>query len=158
MGYYDDKYFYYKGKSYTTNTVIKLTQQYRDTHTDRGLQIWKYARFYHKNLARNEYCFNCASGYYPNVKHEDINRSSYCGYFNIKAEELEGAIEEIIQPVPIELVPIVPKKDWEVKSMGMLWLIYIAVLFFSLIFREFYIIWIVATYVFFKIRKETLNQ
>ena len=156
MGYIDTKYFFYKGKSYTTNTVIKLTKQYIDTHMYNGLPIWKYAIFSHKLMNSDEYFFSFINNYYQNI--EKVCIREYCGYFLIKGKDMEGAIEEIIKPVPIELVPAVPKKDYEVEGMRLLWLIYIAVLFFSLIFREFYIIWIAATYVFFKIRKEMLNQ
>lgn len=158
MGYYDDKYFYYKGRYYTTKTVVKLTQQYRNTHTNLGFPIWKYAWFSHKIINRNEYCFYYANEYYSNVNHEQIRSGDYCGYFQIKAEDLENAIEEIIKPVLIELVLATPKKDCAVEGMGTLWIIYIAIMISSLIFNEFYIIWIIVTYLFFKLRNEILNN
>lgn len=149
------KYFYYKGQSYTTGTEVKLKQSYIETHKQDGKNIWPYAVFSHRGIRSNPSVYVLWVSKYEWNNPEMLKcATTVC----IKIEDMEGAIEEIIEPVPIELVPAVPKKDWEVEGMGVLWLIYIAVLFFSLIFRDFYVIWICATYGFFKIRKGLLNE
>lgn len=92
--------------------------------------------------------------------------NDYAPYFVIEAFVLPNIIEEITKPIKLSqeetkaifaALAAEPKKDWEVKGIVAAWLIYIAVLIGSLIFKEFYFIWIVATYIFLKYRKEMLN-
>ena len=148
------KYFYYKGQSYTTGTKVRFTDSFVNAHANDEQKVWKYAVFSHRGTTYNPnlYVFWACD-------HELFTRTyNYLYSVVIKPEDIDNVIAEITKPIPITLVPAVPKKDWEVKGMGILWLIYIAVLFFSLIFRDFYVIWICATYGFFKIRKGLLNE
>lgn len=142
------KYFYFNEHSYTTGTEVELTKNYINSNSNK---IWKYARFIQKSYDKQTYQFmKCRYDSYSEEERECVL------YFAISENELEYVIKEIVKPIPITLVPITQKKDWEVEGMFSLWMIYIAVLFFSLIFKEFYLIWIVTSFIFFNIRKKML--
>lgn len=146
------RYFYFNGQSYTTGTEVELTQDYITAHSSIGNKIWRYARFVQKSYDCKTYkMMKCR--YDPYSK----ERTDYILYFTIPVHELEQAIKVIVKPVPVELVHINPKKDWEVDGMFILWIIYVVILFLSLIFKEFYLIWIATSFVFFNIRKKMLN-
>lgn len=149
---YEDyyKYFRFMNDTYTEGTIVKFKNNFCNTHTYKNKPIWPYARFSHKVIHDNilYYIFNiCNLG-------PGWNR--YAGYCLLTEMQLEYAIEEIIESVPILIVDKEYYKDWEVEGMGWLWLIYIVVLFFSMIFKEFYLIWMVASYIFFTTRKKML--
>lgn len=151
-------YFFYNKQSYTSGTVVKISKDYQDTHTFNEKPIWKYACFSHRFIKdyKEYYSFVFYDAVYFELSGSEY--SKYCGIFTITSEDLENAIEGIIKPIPVELIPVIPKKDWEVDEMWGLWLIYVAVLLFSLIFREFYLIWVAASFIFFNTRKELLNK
>ena len=87
---------------------------------------------------------------------------NYAPYFTIEAYKIDSLIEEIIRPIEFTNTELLnfnlPKKDYEVNEMIALWIIYIAIMIGSLIFNQFYIIWIVVTFLFFKLRNEILNN
>ena len=159
--------FYYKGKYYCNRTEIALKDEFIKHSTFNEKKLWKYARFSHKIVdnGKVKYFFcRCkdtfADLYNTNVTMKDIN--DYAPYFTVEAFRLDSLIEEIIRPIEftnIEMLDFhLPKKDYEVKEMIALWIIYIAIMIGSLIFNEFYIIWIIITYLFFKLRNEILNN
>lgn len=144
------KYFRFQGKTYTEKTIVRLKNEFCNTHTYNNEPIWPYARFSHKVIHDNilYYIFypcNLGAGWHR-----------YAGFFLLTETQLDQAIAEIITPVPISIIEKEYYKDWEVPNVLWMWLIYITVLFFSMIFREFYLIWIVASYVFFTTRKKML--
>ena len=145
-------FFVYKGKAYGAGTGIKLKQEYINTYLYNGYRIWQYAYLSNINYKENKYMFNKYKTY-------PYSESQGCvSYFSISQSELDNVIEEIIEPKPVNVSRAKPKNDGEVEGMGILWTIYIAVMVASLIFREFYIIWIAASVFFFKLRKEILNK
>ena len=144
------KYFRFHGETYADQTVIKLKNEFCNTHTYNNEYLWPYARFSHKVIQNNivYYMFN--------ICNLSAGWHKYAGYFRLTEYQLEQAIESIINPVPILIVEKAYYKDWEVDSVVIAWIIYIAVLFFSRVFKDFYYIWIVASYVFFTTRKKML--
>ena len=157
--YLSEEYFFvYKDKVYLRNSVVKLKQSYISTHRDaNGLLIWNYARFHHSVIKQD--------GVYhmftiTNYGHKYM--PEYAGYFLIKKENVELAIETMVTTNEYKDAIIVdkppPKKDLEVEGMIPLWATYIIVLLFSFIFTQWYMIWIYASYVFFKTRAKMLRR
>ena len=142
--------FYYNGNFYSCGTKIKLKQKYLDTHTYNREPIWPYAKFDNKVIRNHTTYFV--------FKIADIDTHGewrrYSGYFLICATNLEDAIEKIISPVIINIKQNLAycqtseKKNNESKVFTIL--IYICVLIASLIFKEFYIIWAIASFVLYK--------
>ena len=160
-------FFYYKNDFYINRTEIALKTEYINTHLWNGKKLWKYARYDHQVSYNGQISyFFCASKFdWPSLNSMGLERTArddYAPYFLIPAVELENAIEEIIKPIKLErketdaiLENITkPKNDLEEPGLIVLWLIYIAVLVGSLIFKQFYIIWLIATMLFVKWRKE----
>ena len=153
----DTQTFYYKEKLYSKGTVIKVSQKYTDTHLYNGMPIWKYARF------ERSYIKSGITYYVFDICNLDLfaEWQKYTGYFVVDITELELMIGEIVKPIEVKNITTSnrePKKDWEVEGMGVAWATYIAALAGGLIFKEFYIAWGAASYVFFKYRKEKLNK
>ena len=162
--------FRYKGKTYSKNTRIKVSQKYIDNHLYEGMPIWPYARF-DKTIIKNNKAY-CMFSICEFNSCRELN--AHAGYFVVSASDLDILIDEIRKPVVKENIASQPavilendissqsaaisKKDWRTKGMGIAWIAYIATLMASLIFKDFYIIWIVASCVFFKYRKEKLNK
>lgn len=157
MRYDNSQYFYYKGKTYSSGTVIKISQAYCNAYSYRDKPIWPYAKFDRKFVkdSLEYYVFSIC-----NIDMAGQWRK-YTGSFIINTIELDAVIEQIIKPLEIKNVELVipeQKMDWEDNNVLLLWAIYIAVMVGSLIFKQFYIIWVVATCVFIKYRKEMLNR
>ena len=142
------QYFFYNGTPYRTGTMVKFKDDFTAHYTFEGEHIWKYARFCMRMLknGRSEYLF---------LPHRNPE-NKYSSMFRIPEDKLEYAIEEIIKPIPIELVPKTKKKDTESAEVMIGWLIYPVVLFFSLIFKEWYVAWFWATLLFFIWRNKKL--
>lgn len=163
-------FFYYRGDYYINGTEIILTDEYISKHQWDGKKLWKYARYDHQTVynGRISYFF-CAS----RIDRLSLNsmgfdvkiRDDYAPYFVIAALDLEGAIKEFTKPIKLERVETEailnaitePENDLDNTGLVILWIIYIAVMLGSLIFKQFYIIWIVASLLFFKWRKEMLR-
>lgn len=156
-----NKYFCYKGDTYTEKTEVKLTQDYIDTHVGEGVHegrpIWKFAWFSNKKDIDGKtyyvffkYKYNC------NCKYEKDFAFKCAGWILIKEEDLESAIEEIVKPIPIIIRPMIKMKDWQCPEVMVLWVIYIFLLFASLILKEYAIAWFWETVFFFILRRELL--
>ena len=160
-------FFYYKGDDYINGTEIILTDEYINKHQWNGRKIWKYARYDHQvNYNGRISYFFCRSrcdwlalnGMGLDVKSED----DYACYFVIDALDMEKAIQEFSHPIKLERSEteaikeaiVTPKSDLDNPSLMVLWLIYGAVMVGSLIFKQFYILCIIATIVFIKWRNE----
>lgn len=164
-------FFYYKGDYYINDTEIILKDKYINTHQFNGKKLWKYARYDHQTVYNG-----CVSYFFCNSRFDwlafhdmglDIKeKANYAPYFVVSALELENAIEEITKPIKLEreeteaiMQAIVePKSDFDIPELLLMWVVYIIVMVGGLIFNQFYIIWAIATFVFFKLRKEMLNQ
>ena len=147
------KYFYYQNKSYTTGTILELKQEYIDRHfATYHERIWKYALFCYKvkNNRGEQYFFMPHKG---NAEHVPYGVE---GSFTINVNALDGAIEQILKPVEIKLVPKIKKKDCESSEVMVGWTIYILALLFSFLFREWYIIWFHGSVIFFIWRNKKL--
>ena len=160
-------FFYYRGDFYINGTEITLKPEYINTHRWNGKKLWKYARYDHQTTYNGQISyFFCASKFdwlSLNGMGLDMTvRDDYAPYFVVSALELENAIAEITKPIKLKreeteaiLDNIVkPKSDLEEPGLVVLWLVYIAVLIGSLIFKQFYLIWAIATIFFIKYRGE----
>lgn len=164
-------FFYYKGDYYINGTEIMLKDTYINNHKCNGRKLWKYAKYHHQTYYDGSVAyFFCISrcdwiSLYRMGLDEHIT-DDCAGFFVIKALELEYAIQEITKPIKLEraqteaiLEAIAkPKSDLDNTGVILLWAAYIFVLIGSLIFRQFYLIWIVASILFIKYRKELLNR
>lgn len=163
-------FFYYKGDYYINRTEIALKDEYINKHKWNGKKLWKYAKYDHQVVCngKNAYFFcvsRCDWLSFNNMGLDIREKNNYAPYFVIEALDLENAIEEITHPIKLErheteaiLEHIVePKNNSNNPTLTMLWICYIAVMIGSLMFRQFYIIWAVASFLFFKYRKEMLD-
>lgn len=159
--------FYYNGKYYCNRTEITLKDSYINHNTFYGKKLWKYACFDHKIVdnGKTTYFFCRCKDNFEDIYNTGITMAeidNYAPYFTIEAYKIDSLIEEIIRPIEFTNTELLnfnlPKKDYEVNEMIALWIIYIAIMIGSLIFNQFYIIWIVVTFLFFKLRNEILNN
>ena len=69
-------------------------------------------------------------------------------------------LECIIEPatLPPKVIPSKKYSDFEVPEVVKGWIIYIIAMFFSIVFRNFFIAWILISIVFFGWRKEKLQK
>jgi hypothetical protein len=79
----------------------------------------------------------------------------YCGYFLVLEDELELLIDEIIEPIEVDVIPIVIKKDYEVPAVIIGWILLPIILFVCLIFKQWYIgwFWTIVVFIFWRSNK-----
>lgn len=159
----------YKGKYYGKGTEVTLTPHYCNTHSSKdNKKLWQYARFGNYVSSNNTYFFSrsrCSVAElkklgYSNSKEIEDCQWDYASFFTIPASELDAAIDQIIVPrelsertinsiIQSERVEKERLKSQYPFALTFYWIIYLLVLFFSLIFTEFYLIWIIATVIFY---------
>ena len=146
--------FSYKGKYYLPGTKIKLSKEYMQCDTFNNQNLWPYARFYKKVCKNNVvYYMFCLTN--PDLYGE---YHKYAGYFLVHCMYLDYAIEEITNPILFDYEgycnylnnknDVAKKTINNEKIIG--YIVLISVLIGSLIFKEFYIIWIIAFFIFYK--------
>lgn len=151
------KYFYFNGEAYTTNTIVELDKIYIDTHYYQGQRMWKYARYKHT------VCIDGGMYLFFNLANIEFDRDTIkqsnqcCGYFLLPTNDIQLAIKQIVTPIPIVIIPVVRKKDYESKEVMIGWCIYIGVLLVSLIFTIWYLIWFWSTILFLIWRHDKLR-
>ena len=154
MMYRTNELLEWSGNYYGTFTIFKIKESYINTHIEYNQKIWPYAKLRDIILDKDRNVFKYR--FVPHGCKHPISLS-YQGYFDVEPSQINAAIESLYagKPMPKELVYVPrPKSDFEVQGMGTLWAIYIVVLIASLIFKDFIGIWAIATYAFYKIRKE----
>lgn len=169
---------YYKGDYYIGGTKLTLKDEYIQSHKYNNKKLWKYAKFGYKLTYNNRPAY-----FFWRTKHSlaELHSMGYHGGESLRAcmrdyapgfvvysYELENAIEEITDPIKLSkeentainkaIMDMIehPKRDWDDPTLLALWIIYIAVMIGSLIFNEFYIIWIIASIAFYYIREGML--
>lgn len=168
-------FFYYKGDLYSDGTEITLKDSYINTHMSNGMKLWKHAKYDHQcnRNGRIAYFF-CLSGTdYSTLKNMGLTgleekqiKKDHAHYFVIEALEMDSAIEEITKPFKLERAKteavmkaiVEPKSEFDNPQMVLLWVVYIIVMIGSLIFKQFYLAWIIETIIFAMIRKDMLNS
>lgn len=154
-----DQYFRYRNVAYFTGTHVSFSDNFMTTYRYEGKPIWKYARFYKR--INNTYVFTRLTTDFWWLKEHNMNWDDYkktCPFFILDKSLLDNAIEVIDDPIEVTIQALPQYKDWEVTEVMVGWVIYILVLFFSLVFKDFYIIWIAASFLFFTFRKGMLNR
>lgn len=166
-------FMYYKGEYYINGTVIELKNEYINTHCFNNKQLWKYARFDHQAEYNGSmvYFFCAAKLDWLSLRDMDLDiqiRKKYAQYFIIKPYEIDNVVDKIIKPIKLtkeesdsinnSIAEIIknPNVDFVNPKLLVAWLIYIVMMICSLIFNQYYIIWIILSFIFFKYRKETL--
>ena len=147
---YDYNFFVFNDVGYGYNTIVQLSEKYRKSHTYDGKKICKYAWFKGKNLKTGNYNFDKA------IHKWNDKDLEYAWNFVILHEDMEEAIENIVKPNVVELVKVEKLKDYECSNVMVGWAIYVAALFFSFIFREWYLIWLFCSVFFFLWRHNML--
>ena len=163
-------FMYYRGDYYINGTEIALTEQYMNSHKFYDKKLWKYAKFHHQTTYNNQLAyFFCATKLDWLSLNEiglDIREAdNYAPYFVVTSMELENAIEVVTKSIKLERKEVdminealaEPKYDIDNNCLVALWVVYIVVMIGSLIFRQFYILWAIASFLFFKYRKEMLQ-
>lgn len=159
-------FFYYKDDFYINGTEIILKDSYINTHKWNGKKLWKYARYDHQTEYNGGigYFFCASKTDWYSLYEMGIEKKSFTGYasfFVIMANELDSAIEEITKPIKLERAQtevikealVTPKKEFDYPGMALLWIAYFIAMFASLVFKQFYLLWIIETVVFLNWRK-----
>lgn len=157
-------YFKYKEKYYNNGTIVKLKDDYIKNNTYDGKKIYKYMRF----MSREVFCekATCEFLMSPITEFKNIvkefewlqkNEEKYSREWKIDASLLNNVIDRIIEPEicnnPLkEYGWVRPETDWDHPELRFAWVVYIAVLIGSLIFKQFYLIWIVSSFIFNRYR------
>ena len=157
-------YFKYKGKYYNNSTIVKLKDSYIKNNTYNGKKIYKYMRF----MNREVFCERATCEFlmspiteFKNISKEfewlQNNKEKYSREWKVDASLLNDIIDYIVEAeiceYPVEEYGWVrPKTDWDYPELRFAWIVYIAVLITSLIFKQFYLIWMVATVIFNRYR------
>lgn len=168
-------FMYYKNQYYINGTIVEISDTYQNHSRFNGKKIWKYARFDHRISGPNGvYYFFCITNIDSlslrsmNVDRQAINE--YASYFTVPIYMLDNAIGQIIKPIKLSqneceainigLINTInnPKSDCENPELLIAWIAYVIVLIASLIFRQFYLVWIVASFIFFGWRKGVIKQ
>ena len=146
-------------------TRVALSPDYIGTHADNGKRINRYAWFSHKFWDNNGNCFYV---FYLDRNGQNSIANKYASCVKIRAGDIENAIIEIVKEVAQpdafnvrfsglheDLTPI---KDTEVPELMVAWVVFIAFLLFTLMFKQFYLICPIAGFILDKIRRDMLNQ
>lgn len=161
-------YFRYGGRTYTKETVVKLTQSYLDAHPlnfgcptspHYGEPITPLQMFCNRRdiCGIEYYVFSpCREDRFYNLMFGYIQ--VHTNFLYIKASEIEDAIEEIIKPEPIVIVPAQKTKDWESPAIMVGWGLYILALLSSFIFKDWTTAWLIASLIFFTWRKKMKDE
>lgn len=172
-------FMYYKGDYYVNKTEVAFKDEFIKNKTYNGKKIWKYARFSNVTTLNNQtaYLFNRSkysfcdllSMGYDTPEERNTCKNDYAPFFVLTTSEVDCAIENFTKPIKLSkeeteainnaIIDMIenPKTDWDYPEMRLLWVVYIAVLIGSLIFKEFYILWAVASYIFFTWRKDIVK-
>ena len=159
-----EMFFRYRDTAYLRGAEVTFSDDFIKHFRHENKPIWKYARFNKRVIHSRKhvtYIFTrrlTDSGW---LKDHGMTWDEYnmtCPYFIIEEPMPDDAIEEVTKGIETSISPLPRYKDWEVAEVMIGWVIYIAVLFFSFIFREWYIAWAAASYVFFSFRKAMLNR
>lgn len=163
-------FFYYKGDYYINGTEIILKDEYINTHQSNGQKLWKYAKYERQTVHNGgvAYLF-CASRIDRTslglMGLDEKIRYDYAPIFVVSALDIENLIEEFTRPIKLERAETEaikeaianPKSEFENPGVLLLWIVYIVAMIGSLIFNQFYILWIIITLLFLKWRKELLR-
>lgn len=166
---------YYNGDYYSNGSEVMIRDDYINTHTYNGKKIWKYARFGSKTTYNGQIAYvfwrtksQCIDFYMMNLDYKTQN--DYAPFFVVYAYELSNFIEEFTRPIKMSdemkaareqaIMDMIehPKRDWDYPELLIGWIVYIGVMIGSLIFTEFYVPWIFASYAFYEYRKGVLSQ
>lgn len=167
-------FLYYKEEYYINGTEIILSDEYINNNFFNGKKLWQYARFDHRIQCngKSSYFFYARKFDFLSFHEMNIdinNRKDYTMYFIIDADKIENAIYKITKPIKLtneedkniklyisNLIEH-PKTDLDYPELIVGWTVYTIIMIASLIFNQFYFIWLIASYIFFVWRKDILE-
>ena len=167
-------FMYYNGEYYINGTEVVLSDKYVTNNVFNGKKIWKYARFDYQTTyyGKRAYFFSAVKLDWLSFREMNLDTNmakDYAPYFIIETFKVNEIISTITKPIKLssEETRIVntaitdmitnPKTDFDNPILLTMWIVYFVVMVGSLIFNQFYIIWIIASYVFFTWRKDILK-
>ena len=162
-------FMYYNEQYYINGTVVEISEAYRNINNFYGKKIWKYAIFDHKISSANGISYFFCITKVDELSAQRINVNEYAPYFTVPAWLIDSAVKTIIKPIKLSeteceaiqngLINAIqnPKYNLRYPKLRFAWMIYVIVLVVSLIFKQFYIVWIIASFIFYKWRKGILK-
>ena len=134
-------YFYFKGKMYSRNTIVKIYQKYEG-----NFNFYSYLKFYKYDDFENVYYF---SSLYSEWEMYKIQEDKLCEY-----------VEEISVPYYMEVdsVKKVSPNNLEGMTTALIW--YILIMFFALFLKgahNIICLQILSSYIFFSWRHRKMN-
>lgn len=140
-------YFLYKGKLYggkDDKTIVQLSDEFVKKNN-----IWKYVKYQNSLEYKGETINYFIPVNFDYEKNQSVYVSSYNWYVVIKGEDLDECIYKIIKPVYAVI-----EKEKNSEMIGIVTAIYIVLMLCSLIFNQFYLLWIILTVIYVEFLKE----
>ncbi|MGN1327237.1 MAG: hypothetical protein ACI4VQ_04115 [Clostridia bacterium] len=163
----EDKFFsnfYYNGIYYDKGTRIAFADDYIRDRLYNGKEIPKYMTFWYMIIQKDgtqKYHFAPTQIDLDKCYNEGLNPDFLYRFTNnidINEELTNEIIEEIIDPIYLELIPEIKKTDFDCPAVLVGWAIYVVLMIGSLIFKDFYCLWGLISFYFFRWRKAMLND
>lgn len=156
--------FYYNGVCYDNATKVTFTDEYINNNLINGKKIFKYAIYYYSTVKNNgtiihhfgPECTDWSKCINNGMTFE--TREEYAKEINIPAHMCNKIIKEVTDPHYVKVIYNEHKTDFDIPDVLFGWLIYIILMFASLIFKDFYYLWALISFYFFRWRKAMLND
>ena len=166
-------YFYYKGEYYGQSTKFARKKEFVGKPTPHRISKKFWSEYSFAWQSGDRYFFNPVGCRFLDLTCKGYSREQATQIENecsaaiaLNSYELEIYIGEILTPekkmtgflrkqIDDAITNIIehPKRDWDYPELLFLWILYIVLMIGSLIFKQFYLLWIVLTLGFYYIRK-----
>ena len=138
-------FFCLNSVTYRNGTIVKFTNDYMNS--------------YHKGkYPHGVFCYK--------EEHNDVyvfytraltGNKMQCGYFRVQGNDLCNVIDEITHPFVITINISKPNSIFDVPRAASALGAYILIMFFSMVFNDFILIWMIATFVLVKFYKNQMR-
>ena len=126
-------FFVLNSVAYRNGTVVKFKDEYINSYHQKECL---YGTFCYKEHDSDVYVFCRKSTTRPVVQ---------CGYFRVRGCDLANAIDDIICPFTVTVHVNRPSSIFSIPNICTAFFLYAIVMFFSLVFQQFILVWIIAT-------------
>ena len=138
-------FFVLNSVAYRNGTVVKFNDAYMNSN-HKGK--YPHGTFCYKEQDDDVYVFYTKSL---------IKQKMQCGYFRVRGCDLENVIDEITFPFTVTIHTVRTSNIFDIPNIGVAIFIYVLVMLFSLVFKDFILIWIVATVCIIKFCKNKMK-
>ena len=149
------EFFEFNGKYYGKGTIVKFKPSFLP-HMQRENElygVYNFGRYYDSRFP---------NGYHSFMLRKTPTDHNICMGSADNNKDIYRIVEKIITPVEVPYVSMAQKKwavnDWEDDDLLGAWIVYLFVMGISAIFVFRWIIWIVASVIFFSFRNYILKQ